>query len=1069
MNKGASVETHMNTRRIGSAAVGIALSLFSLPARAQFADPLASKPKPNMVVAFDTSVTMGITSNCSGCHRDSPWITSRLQDAKVQISNTLPLFKDLFVFGGLRYEGCGSAHVAQWVIPNMANLPGSFAAVQGMIAGAWECGSSERSLPGGSAGNCITPTMGCASDVPILQGLANGTMSVPGLTLPVPPVASSTLCGTVARLGQTPNMVNYLGTQLIGVSWPRFGAGVTAADVDAQVCLPLETALIATRNELASCLLGPTAYWNLQGFLAGGRASWCNAGTIAANICAGASPFVGTCVCDDTDFMCQIAAGIPMSECGTPLDWKARQQVGVCATYATNWGGVPQMGAFFDSQPDNVRLGGCRENVAVFFTDGAYGSTAGVAAEAASAWVPTYNSVTAGGSSNMFTFHISNFFGGEAAVMAAALGNPLYNAQDANSMLDSFSRIVNRVYHGDYSSANMTVDRFGTRAVFHRFKVPSGVGAGANDTGERYLGRPSKLSMYALDAAGAVVGAPIFETDWATRVGAPLNGAAWGYLCSAGDPTAAPQGGPGTSCNMTAAEEALFGNGVGLNTTFRNGVNRNTPAFAIDGYSRKWGNMLGGSSTQPVIVDAPREVPSGSTLDLNWQNFLNDATVKGRPRMIYVMSNGFLHGIHGGDRVNGAPTIAVAGINQKLRYNYDDNPATTQAGKEMFRFFVKTYPTTTDWALNDVVPRPVTTGQIVVKEMHISNAGTPLQRFATVLALAQGKDGRGYATLNVTDPTRPTLMAEWVPVGGGTTASNEPMMYQFPPVAGAPMPVLVVTDGLNGTQHSLYAYDIRNGSVVTSISLPAGMYPTEPVCLDATGAGTITQCYVLSYTGNMVRVDVTAGSAFVNAVTVNSDAVGGGRVFLTRPVGFFGPDGAINLAFGSGLSTDLTSPDSGSNGLFKLIDNTNRTAAGTVTSANACTIGNVPGAGFINIGAERIIAPPVISKGVVAFTTYTAAVGNSCGSGTAKLYAMDYAKCTDAFDPTRTLPPAAVPIPPGIPSSPVILRGKAAVLTQASDGNSALPASQSNANAQMRGGTMTPFRALYWRPSVNSR
>lgn len=1061
----------MNTRRIfGGAAAAAALSVFSLPAHAQFADPLASKPKPNMVVAFDTSVTMGISSNCSGCHRDSPWITTRLMDAKVQISNTLPLFKDLFVFGGVRYEGCGSAHVAQWVIPNMGNLPGSFANVMGMINGASECGSSERSLPGGSAGNCITATNLCTGDPPILQGLADGTLTVPGLTLPVPPVASSTLCGTVARLNQTPNMVNYLGTQLIGVSWPRFGAGVTAADVDAQVCTPLENALTATRNELASCLLGPTAYWNLQGFLAGGRASWCDAATIASNICAGASPFVNTCVCDDTNFLCQIAAGIPMSECGTPLDWKARQQVGICATYATSWGGSPAtLGSFFDSQPDNVRLGGCRENVAVFFTDGAYGSTGGVAAEGAGALIPTYSSATAGGASNMFTFHISNYFGGEAAVMAAALGNPLYSAQDGNSMLDSFSRIVNRVYHGDYSAANMTVDRFGTRVVFHRFKVPKGLGAGANDTGERYLGRPSKLSMYALDAAGAVTGAPIFETDWATRVSAPLNGPVWGYLCSPNLPSgASPQTGPGTSCNMTPAEEALFGNGVGLATTFRNGVNRNTPAFMVDGYSRKWGNMLGGSSTQPVIVDAPREVPQGTTLDLNWQSYLNDPLVKGRPRMIYVMSNGFLHGIHGGDRVDGAPTIAIAGLNTKLRYNYNDNPATTQAGKEMFRFFVRTYDTTSDFALNDVVPRPVTTGQIVVKEMHLSNAGAPTQRFGTVLALAQGKDGRGFATLNVTDPAHPTLMAEWIPAGGGTTASNEPMMYQFPAVAGAPTPVVVVTDGLNGTRSSLFAYDVRNGNLVTSIALPGGMYPTEPVCLDATGAGTITQCYVLSSTGNLVRVDVTAGAAFVNAVTVNSDAVGGGRVFLTRPIGFFGPDGAINLAFGSGLSTDLTSPDSGSNGLFKVIDNTNRTSAGSVTSANACSIGNVPGPGFINIGSERIIAPPVISKGVVAFTTYSAAVGNSCGSGTAKLYAMDYAKCTDAFDPTRTNPPAPVAIPPGIPASPVILRGKAAVLTQASDGTSALPSSQSNANAQTRGGMTTPFRALYWRPAVNA-
>lgn len=1050
------MNTQMNNRRIVGGAAAAALSILSLPAYAQFADPLGAKPKPNLIVGFDTSVTMGISSNCSGCHRDNPWITSRLQEAKVDIRATLPLFKDLFIMGGFQYQGCGSAHIARWEIPNMADLPGSYTRVDNMIASAWECGSSERYLPAGTAGTCITPTVGCIGDVPILQGLADRSLNVNGLTLPLVPATTTTVCGTPARLGISFDAAAFLISKLATISWPRWGAGFTAADVNTQLCQPLEAALIATRDQIASCSLHPSLFWDLASFVGAGVGTWCTPGLVMNDICQPWSPFNGSCVCDDTNILCQLGAR-PLTECGLPLDWKARQQTGVCASYADTWGGSPTLGTYFNSQPDNVRHGKCRENVSVFFTDGAYGSTAGTAAEVSQALTATYNSAT--GQSNMFVFHVSNYFGGEAAAMAAAMTNPLYDATNPNAMLDSFSRIVNRVYTGDYSAANMTVDRFGTRAVFHLFKVPSGPGL----TGERYLGRPSKLMLMALDSAGNVVPTPIVETDWASRVSyAPLNGGGNGLLCASVAPSpGVPTLGPGTGCSMSALETDTFGPGG----TFRNGVARNQ-SLTIDGYARKWGYMLGGSNTQPVIVDAPREVPQGSTLDLNWQNFLNNATVKNRPRVIYVMSDGFLHAIHGGDRVDGAPTISIAGVAQKLRYNYNDNPATTQTGKELFRYFIRSYNTVTDWQLNDVVPRPVSTGQIVVKEMAISNAGTPLQRFATVLALAQGKDGRGFATLNVTDPTQPRLLAEWV-LPAGSTASNEPMMYQFPPVGTLPTPVVVVTGGLNGSR-TLYAYDVRNGALVSSISLPGGAsYPTEPVCLDASGAGVITHCYVLSRDGELVRVLVGAGGTFTSATTIFTNSMGAGRVFLTRPVGFFGPDGAVNLAYGSGLSTDLTAADSAQNGLFKVVDPTNRLPSGTVTNVNVCTIGGAATDGFINIGSERIVAPPVISKGVIAFTTYLA-VSDGCTSGSAKLYAMDYAKCTDAFDPSRTAPPTPTALPPGIPASPVILRGKSVVLTQASNGANPTPDSQSAGGALTRGGALTPFRALYWRPSVNA-
>ncbi|MFO0726909.1 MAG: hypothetical protein U1E65_24200 [Myxococcota bacterium] len=1044
-------------------------------AEAQLGNPLDSKPRPNLIVAFDTSITMGITSDCSHCHEQSWGYTSRLQDAKVEILNTLPIFKDLFVFGGVQYEGCGSAHVKNFVIPNMGNLPGSYAAVTGMIAGAVECSNpgrgGEKYLPTGSVNNCLTPTPACSGDPAVVSGIVDGSANVPGLTLPSLP-ATTTICSTPARLGQVFDPTVAIATAIgPAFSWPRWDpASLTPAEVDTTLCQPLLTAINALKADLTSCSLHPSLYWDLSTFVGSGPGTWCNTSAIAGSGCTPASAFDGTCTCDDTNPWC-VMGGLAMSECGHPLDWKARQQIGVCASYADTWGGSPALGDFFLSQPDNVRNGKCRENVAVFFTDGAYGSTWGTAVEASAALAQTYNSSFAG-QSNMFVFHASTQFTGEANAMALAMNNPRYDATNQTEMLDSFSRIVNRVYHGDYTGANMTVDTYGTRAVVHEFKVPSGGG----NTGERYLGRPSKLVVLPIDLAGVVGTTPIFETDWASKAGwPPLNAGGNRMLCAASAPTpGSPRVGPGTGCVMTALEQNTFGPPTGgpNGNVFRNGILRDQ-TLTIDGQSRQWGYMLGGSTTQPVIVDAPGDVPQGAALDVSWQNFVNTAAIKNRPRVIYTMSAGFLHAIHGGVRVNGAPTIAVPGVKTLLRYAYNDDPvANPSVGKEMFRYFVRSYNTVTDWQLNDVVPRPVTAGQLVAKEMHISNTGVPTARFATVLALAQGKDGRGFATLNVSDPTQPRLMAEWVlPVG--STASNEPMMYQFPPTAGMPLPVVVVTSGYNDTAApALYAFDIRDGSVATQIALPAGeAYPTEPVCLDATGANAITHCYVLSQAGHLIRVTVDSSGAFSSATSV-FDASGAGRVFLTRPVGFFGPDGAVNLAFGSGLSTDLTAADSASNALYKVVDNSNRKAAGgTVTNAGVCHVGGAVTNGILNIGTERIVSPPVVSKGVVAFTTYTAG-GDGCVSGTAKLYAMDFEKCTDAFDATRTAAPIARAMPDGVPGSPVILRQKSAILTQSSDipaGNAGIASPGSLGNVMSRGRDKTPFRALYWRKATNAR
>lgn len=1041
------------------AALVTALVLCAGPAQAQLVDPLGARPKPNLIALFDTSVTMGITSDCRNCHQTNPRATSRLDEAKVEIQRVLPIFKDLFNFGGVQYQGCGYAQVAKWVLPDAAHPHDNLRRLQDLIADARACNTKEQTWKGGALGNCLTPN--CLNDGGILVGIADRTLIVPGLSFPTLPTTTATVCDQPAKLGAPLDVVAVAAANLLGLSWPRWDAStLDAATADSTLCEVLEHGLKGLRDDLATCLKHPNKMWDLDAFLAPGRASWCDAAALAATGCGAGSAFERTCVCDDSDPGC-FSGARPNSECGIPLSWKARQQVGVCSAYADTWEGKDVLGSFFSAQPDNVKNGKCRENVSVFFTDGAFGDNAGVAAEASQARVTTYSSPVTG-DSNMFLMHVSNYFEASADQMAAAFGNPRYSATNELQILDSFSRIVNRVYHGDYSSANLTVDAFETRAVFHLFKVPTGPG----DGGERYLGRPSRLAVFPIDASGAIGGAPIFETDWASRVSwPPLNGLVDGFLCAATAPApGAPVTGPGTGCSLSADELKAFGP-LG---TFRNGLARDQ-TVTVDGQTRRWGFMLGGTMTQPVIVDAPREVPAGSTLDLSWQIFLNSPVVKNRPRVIYVLSDGYLHAIHGGVRIEGTPTISIDGVRTKLRYNYDDDPATTPSGKELFRYFLKSYETTPDWELNDVIPRPVTTGQIVVKEMHLSKVGPPLSRHGTILALAQGKDGRAFATLNVTNPAAPRLLAEWVlPVG--SAASNEPMMYQFPPTAGEPLPVVVVTGGLGGAS-TLYAFDIRDGSLHSSIALPAGgSYWAEPVCLDASGAGAITQCYVVSSNGLLVRVMVDAGGSFDSA-SVIFDASGGRRVFSTRPAVYFSAEGAVSVVFASGLSTDLLATDSAENALFKVIDDQRGAGPTAAKNRGVCRVGGAPTDGKIDLGSERVVSPPIISKGVLMFTTYRGG-SDACTSGSAKLYAMNYQSCADAFDPSGMSAPAPIALGDGIPASPVLLRQKSVILAHTSDIKPATlgrPAPLVVSGVQSRGGNRTPFRPLYWRPTVDGR
>src|SRR5687768_6198619 len=104
-------------RRV-SIGIGILLTAGGSTALADtFVNPLDTVPKPNVVIGFDHSVTMGIQRDCTNCHAPGDPLT-RLEVAKQDILQTLPLFKDYFVFGGFTYKGCNYAEITSSYLPS---------------------------------------------------------------------------------------------------------------------------------------------------------------------------------------------------------------------------------------------------------------------------------------------------------------------------------------------------------------------------------------------------------------------------------------------------------------------------------------------------------------------------------------------------------------------------------------------------------------------------------------------------------------------------------------------------------------------------------------------------------------------------------------------------------------------------------------------------------------------------------------------------------------------------------------------------------------------------------------
>ncbi len=1061
----------MNIRYIVLVGAGLALWP-SAEAQAEFWTALSTEPKPNVVIGIDASVTMGIEPNACGgnhvCHkRDRFHPRTRLSVAKRNLLDTIPSFKDYFAFGGFRYQGCYAAHVSARVLPDNKDLAGSYGATETMIRNSGHCRTKERRYPGFGAGSptagCLTPSENCRDDpAAINQIVTNG---VDGITVTPPSVYGNIPCNQPGAPRPFINLQSILSARLVGGSftWPAWGTEPDVISVQNELCNPLQTELEAVRRELEACTTAPNSVWDMT-FL---NTNWCDASRIANNICDD-PPFDDSCVCRPNQPDCQ-SGSAPPSACGNVLTWKARQQVAVCETYNPRTFG--DLFLNHPSQEDNIARGSdpkyCRENVALFMTDGAFGYTPGVIAEAAQAQ-DYYRS--ADRLSNMFVFHISNTFRGSAnAMMREVSGHretEAFRAQDRAKMAEAFSKVLSRIYRGVYNGAPVVLDSLERRAVMHSFTVPGHDVGNRTGVSDDYLGIPSKLSVHAVDEDGVIDPDPLYESDESSRIGRSTNG------CG-------PIREPASMYSDFAYPGIRHVDLLGPAGTFRNGVDRIVsiaPNLADrsgdnrpDSHPRiTYGYSFGMAQSAPLIVDAPRDVPTGGGNVSDAVDHLDDT--RERPRIIYYQANGYIIGLHGGEYRNNTGRFGDVGY----AFEYDDG--VPYAGTEVFRFrpeWLTESGTRYDYRFNDVVQQPLTTGQQIARELYVDG------RYRTMLIFNQGRFGRGYAAVDITDPcTRPPLVSQWT-LPRGNFASGEPNAYQFP-MDAAPVnrAVLVATSGLEADTNAMYVFDLATGNEIARRTLPgrAGYsYPTAPVCVDATGEGTITHCYALRSDGFLARVEVEPGglkpAVDVTPVDASNDPVtiGGGRTFYTQPVAFFDVDGSVSLVFGSGDYQNLTEA-SGANYVYKVRDTNTRKVGVPPERATTDRVCMADGAGntdgvFALDGGERLISKPIVEDGIVSWTTYVSRT-NGCTSGRGYVYTMKFESCYDAMSTDQR--PKAQPIGPGLPAAPTLHQQSKKLLVNTSAGPTAAQVA-ATAPAETRGNGLPFVKRLYWRLELDSQ
>ncbi len=960
---------------------------------------------------------------------------------------------------------------------------------------------------------------------------------------------------------------SYLAEQLAGGGWPHWeNLSSSAIPSEKQVlegiCEPLFAAAQNLKTALAECLTTPSTYLDMA-FVDQPLSSWCDPAAIRQSICT-SGPLKGSCLCRPAASRegCFFATG--ETPCGTKMSVRlgrpGRHQWAMCEISGENTS--PQSMGYTmrrdERQFDNVlQQTGGRENITVLYTDGYLGGvTSGYrVVDSASADMRNSDTPIVVGSlmrpqaqqtldsgfwanqtmtptSNLFVFNhmrdrdvkgarTRSYTPGSHRLqevlrdptidrgMPLAPGmnasnswgipaeNKSSSAIDIDALRAAFRRSLNRAMAGSYRGAQPALDRDAELMVFHNFQVfgPKKIGMSAAHPGEEYVPHASRLSFYARGKAGA---APelICETDWQSKADTQLAPSTTGWAADA----------------LTRYTHAAYSN-PSL------GLVRSTPASTLDrdgdGASDSHpslvlGRMAGGNSSQPVIVGAPVEIPTGADAKAFGEFMMN---ARSRPQVAYVMSNGFIHAF-------------FAGRYQKKGKAFDYDLGHADLCKEMWRHRPSWVTEKEVLGANTQQARQLMDGPMVAHELRIGS-GASASDYRTLLVAAQGKMGRGMLALDITDPVRPRVHRSWsLPAGFRATAL--PTVTEAVSGRRAELrPMVFMSGGYRGPA-ALYMHDMGTGEEAT-VSLPTSPgedYPTAPVCFDRDGRGGATHCYLVSRRGRVVRVaidpntgspgkDPTLASALERARArkdclaaqepgielIEGEEVCGdepapslgpvpnlgtsdvrfgevrdmtpsapfnpmdaGQAFYVSPVVYFDDQNQVNLIFGSGDIKEMQRPAGAPNFVYKLVEPVR--ASYRMRADRSCApSASGSESGVITLpDGHMMVSPASVSGGVVSFTAYRPP-SNVFERGTSMLYAMRYGSCADAVSTSKR--PEARPIGEGLPGTPVLV-GEDKVLLVGTTRRSGEAMNQLEDVRPVADGRLR-VRRLYWRPLTSDR
>jgi hypothetical protein len=666
-----------------------------------------------------------------------------------------------------------------------------------------------------------------------------------------------------------------------------------------------------------------------------------------------------------------------------------------------------------------------------------------------------------------------------------ALAAKVYAGASPGLWLDpKFEALAQRNQEGDYTGAALALSENQDRVAQVVFEVPKNF---------KYWGHPMHMTWYGLDPNGKIF-KEVCRTDFPVGGGSICNSANWKRHC--GDyPLGAAW--PNTD-PWIGGRPSTWANGIGV-------LQINKPDNL--GIIGDMGYMLGDANSQPLVVAGPREIPSGQSAP-GFTNFESETGGVGygqRDRIVYMESNGYVHGywtgVYQGQFRNSGSIPKTLDNGQTASTWYDDSGPFGAQGvpcSETMRYepiWVHTSPLR---AYSIDSQQQLMNGQIVSREMWINGNGSIEQHFGTILVATQGRAGGGISMLDISNPGnnsvpggvsrgKPIVLWESAAPMGLGTASAQPALYQLPP-SGAANPALIMTDGLGGSGW-LYAFNVAPpggnthgapGAVLTSIQMGGQEFATGAQCVDSQGTGRVDACYMLSTSGQLwrVRLDTVSGT-FLNSPGAPNyspqlvySAPGG--YFSTPPVVFFGANNSINIAFGSGDPSNLTNAPGG--GAFYILKDDGTGLPNPVTQTQTCLSGANYAAGnssFAFPGNQRLLTPPVISKGVLAFTTFDPPAA-PCAPGQSFLYALDFMTCLSTNQAGMGVAPggAGIALGAGPATSPTILRNSETIQGATTFGSPDLRTATLGGGAggasamtvQTYGGRTRALKKMYWRP-----